>query len=70
MLKAGATAAGQGRTLEWKQDVGTVHWTADGKVSWTRKVGTLDLGVVVTATATNLASLDTSELSPARAVTP
>lgn len=57
----------QGRTL---LATFTVDTGADGKVSWNRKIGTLDLGVVVTATATNLASLDTSELSPARAVTP
>lgn len=57
----------QGRTL---LSTFTVTTGGNGKVSWNRKVGTLKLGALVTATATDLGSLNTSELSPGRAVTP
>jgi hypothetical protein len=57
----------QGRNLLVTFQVAT---GADGKVTWTRKVGTLKEGVLVTATATDLGNRNTSELSPARAVTP
>jgi hypothetical protein len=48
----------------------TVDTGADGKVTWNRKVGTLKVGILVTATATDLGSRNTSEFSPARSVTP
>lgn len=48
----------------------TAHTSAAGKVSFTRKVESLDLGVLVTATATDVDRGNTSEFSPARAVTP
>jgi hypothetical protein len=57
----------QGRTL---LSTFTVTTGGNGKVTWNRTVGTLKLGALVTATATDLGSLNTSELSPGRAVTP
>lgn len=41
-----------------------------GKISFTRKVESLNLGVLVTATATDIGRSNTSEFSPGRAVQP
>ena len=48
----------------------TVNTGADGKVSFTRKVESLNLGLLITATATDVGRANTSEFSPGRAVTP
>jgi hypothetical protein len=48
----------------------TVNTGSDGKITFARKVTTLAPGVLVTATATDVERSNTSELSPARTVTP
>ena len=48
----------------------TVASGNDGKVSFTRNLPSLPVGTLITATATDLGRLQTSELSPGRPVTP
>jgi hypothetical protein len=48
----------------------TVRTGADGKVTFNRTVDALEVGSLVTATATDVARSQTSEFGPARSVTP
>ena len=48
----------------------TVNTGPTGRITFTRKLATLPPGVLVTATATDVERSNTSELSPARIVTP
>ncbi len=64
-----ASSAGdpQGKVL---LDTFEVTTGANGKATWNRKVESLTLGLLVTATATDVDRANTSEFSPGRAVTP
>lgn len=48
----------------------TVNTGATGRIGFNRKVGALAVGILVTATATDVERANTSEFSPARTVTP
>lgn len=66
-LFASASGDPEGRTV---LSTFTVNTGASGRVTFTRTIGSLNAGVLVTATATDVQRKATSEFSPARPVTP